>query len=201
MSALPVTLAPHPTATFVARLAFVVPGVPVPAARARVVKGRAFTPATTAAFEARVALHARAARALSPGWPSPADHLRYRVTLHVWRAADRGDADNFCKAVKDGVTKAGSVWQDDRRVVDERTVMFLDRLTPRTEVEVEAFAVDVQAERKSRQGRVAPGARQGAPQTSGAVSVRPANENALATPPGPTKRYSRRQAAGGDKAE
>lgn len=143
-------LAPHPTAVFVARMAFEVPGAPVPAARPRVVRGRAFTPATTAAFEARVALTARVARSAAPAWPAPADELRYRLVLRVWRAADRGDADNFAKAVKDGISKAGTVWQDDRRVVDERTTMFLDQATPRTEVEIEAFTVDVKAERKAR---------------------------------------------------
>lgn len=125
-------------------LRFTIPGPPVPAARARVVqketKGgkrtRAFTPEKTAAYERHVAtvaaLYARAAR-----WPFAAslEHA-FAVLIDVWRARDAGDADNFGKAILDGITKSGAVWLDDRLVDDLHVRKHLARpgQPPRAEV-------------------------------------------------------------------
>lgn len=118
-------------------LRFVVPGPPVPKARARVVrtggKVRSFTPAKTARYERAVGAYALQARLLVPRWPLDAS---YAVQVHVYRAARRGDADNFLKGAIDGCN--GVLWGDDRQV--RRTFAELhDGETPRLEISVEVL--------------------------------------------------------------
>lgn len=119
-----------------ATLTFVVPGVPIPCARARVMrprgqKVRAMTPARTRSYEANVALVARAA-AIRVRWSGSAP-ATYKLTIDVYRPARRGDWDNYGKGVCDALTKAG-IWADDRYVDDARVRLFVDKAYPRVEV-------------------------------------------------------------------
>jgi Holliday junction resolvase RusA-like endonuclease len=100
-------------------LAFVVPGHPVPKARARIVrsaergaKPRAFTPARSSAWEGRVALMARAAASRS-GWRASSDRCCVEIVLAGLSAL--ADVDNAAKSILDGCN--GITWDDDRRVV------------------------------------------------------------------------------------
>lgn len=114
---------------------FVVPGEPVPKARARVstrqvrtAKGsktivRMYTPAETEAYEAKVRLIAQAHR--PTGWPLD---CHYEVQLVVCRTTP-GDWDNYSKAAVDSLNPRrakrgkrghpaipGVLWADDRLV-------------------------------------------------------------------------------------
>lgn len=113
-------------------LVFTVPGVPVPCARPRVVKGHAYTPAKTAGYQRRVGVSARVAVA-GREWPMTD---RYVVSVLVYRGANRGDLDNFIKNI-DGLK--GILWDDDRRVVGLRGWNLLSRTDPRLEIRVEAW--------------------------------------------------------------
>ncbi len=107
-----------------------------------------------------------------PRWPAGGAGP-FAVTLDVYRAANRGDADNYAKGVKDAMTKAG-VWDDDRHVTSLTVRMFLDRERPRVDVEVLSLSPSspAKAGRKSRHGRNDSAAASGdtatrAPQASG----------------------------------
>lgn len=93
-------------------LQFVVPGVPVPKARPRVVAGgrRTFTPEKTAAWESTVGAYALQARQRAAAWPLDA---RYAVTIEAYRDF-RGDLDNMVKSALDGCN--GILWRDDAQV-------------------------------------------------------------------------------------
>lgn len=85
---------------------------PVPLARPRVVDGRAFTPARSAAFceEFRWALRAA-------GWRRPIE-VGLELGITLWRqhrGNNRGDLDNHVKAVLDAGN--GFLWGDDRQIV------------------------------------------------------------------------------------
>jgi Holliday junction resolvase RusA-like endonuclease len=124
-------------------LSFVVPGAPVPCARARVVRSRrrdalservhAFTPPKTEAYEQLVAYHARAAMG-AQRWKRFAAGP-FRVELTVYRVALRGDIDNYSKAALDAMNRA-DVWVDDRQVDELLVRLRLDRDNPRLEVAV-----------------------------------------------------------------
>jgi Holliday junction resolvase RusA-like endonuclease len=97
------------------RLAFLVPGSPVPCARPRVVRQpgrgvRTIMPKATVDYESRVALVALSCR--PEDWPL--DAQRYSVDLFICRGEKRGDCDNFLKGVLDGLT--GVLWKNDARV-------------------------------------------------------------------------------------
>jgi Holliday junction resolvase RusA-like endonuclease len=111
------------------RVEFVVPGIPVPAARPRVVplygKGkklvlangrpilRAYTEEATEEYEQRCAFSARAALQRYPSWIELAlSEAVFRLHLHFIRPAARGDLDNFVKAAMDGLKK-GNVYRAD----------------------------------------------------------------------------------------
>lgn len=117
-------------------LRFTVPGPPVPQARARSrYSGRPYMPRKSRAYQAHVAIVAWNAMCLSlPRWPVGGAGP-FAVSLEVYRAADRGDADNYAKGVKDAMTRA-RVWDDDRHVTSLTVRMFVDRERPRVEVEV-----------------------------------------------------------------
>lgn len=118
-------------------LRFVIPGPPVPCGRSRpfLSNGRMiFTmDPKTRAYEQSVCLHARSAAA---GARWELDGLGpFGLGIQVYRVAKRGDADNYAKGIKDGMTKAG-IWRDDRYVEDERIRMYVDKEHPRVVVEV-----------------------------------------------------------------
>lgn len=117
---------------------FVVPGPPVPCARARVFKDknsgdiRAARPKETARYERHVASCARTA-AMVARW-ALRDGDEFRITLEIFRKADRGDWDNYAKSVTDGMN--GVLYADDRRIIQAHVLMSIDRKNPRVEVEV-----------------------------------------------------------------
>jgi Holliday junction resolvase RusA-like endonuclease len=120
-----------------APLSFVVYGAPVPKGRPRFGVGRTFTPARTRDYEAKVRAAAIEALAERGAWCR--DHVHgYRVRVAVYRAAKRGDLDNYVKAATDALN--GLVFDDDRRIVVLHALMFDDRADPRMLVEVEAVA-------------------------------------------------------------
>lgn len=127
-------------------LAFVVPGVPVPKERPRVFtpKGAKFpiatTPPKTRAFEGLVKLYAQQAVARNGAWGAfakehPTGRL-YRVQLHFVLNADRGDWENFAKAVLDAMN--GVAYADDRQILQATVSLFIHkRAVARSEIVVE----------------------------------------------------------------
>jgi Holliday junction resolvase RusA-like endonuclease len=119
-------------------LTFVVPGPPVPCARARVApsrktgKMRAVTPGSTRAYEERVRVHAMAAVAKARWKPRAGGYV---VGIVVERVARRGDWDNYAKAVCDACN--GILWPDDRCIVEAHVVLGVNADNPRTIVKVE----------------------------------------------------------------
>jgi len=115
-------------------LSFTVYGAPVPKGRPRFGGGRSFTPARTRHYELLVRAAALEALAQRTTWTrdNPAG---YAVRIGVYRAAQRGDLDNFLKAATDALN--GVAFDDDKRIVDIHGLMFLDRDRPRLLVEVQ----------------------------------------------------------------
>jgi Holliday junction resolvase RusA-like endonuclease len=125
-----------------AELRFTIPGPPVPQARARAGRGgHHYTPAKSRAYLSRVRDSAHVAMVFANAAKRPTRDLAwapkgtgpFAVELDVYRAANRGDADNFAKGIKDGMTRAG-VWLDDRYVTSLAVRMHIDRSNPRAEV-------------------------------------------------------------------
>jgi Holliday junction resolvase RusA-like endonuclease len=132
-------------------LEFTVPGPPVPKARARTVRRQngavhSFTPEPTSEYAEHVRCVAWAAvvsyqRNNGARWN--ADAKRYRLTCCFFRQSNRGDLDNYIKAVKDALNrKRGQtlVWPDDARVTDYGPMsMQVDRVSPRAWVRIEVI--------------------------------------------------------------
>lgn len=119
------------------KLAFTVPGPPVPKERPRVVtrdgKSVAFTPEATRDYEKHVRTVAWA-HTLNSGWPLRA---HYSLVLRVYRKRATGDWDNYAKAICDGAE--GQLWHNDRQI-RRATVDIIDGdPNPRVEVEVETL--------------------------------------------------------------
>lgn len=111
-------------------LKIVIPGTPVPKARARTFtdakgKSRSITPDRTKDYERLIALHVSQAVAkmrTRGGWPTDVgytvkvdvypDKLCLLVIPNFKAAKRRGDLDNYAKAALDGLTKGGA-WRDD----------------------------------------------------------------------------------------
>jgi Holliday junction resolvase RusA-like endonuclease len=122
------------------KLAFTIPGPPVPKARARRGRGRSFyTPEKTRRYERHIgssALAALATSGLRLQWPTRAEYmLRARVFVPTRR---RLDVDNVAKSLADGCI--GVLWDDDHRVGFHVDPWVLDEANPRVEVEVEVIA-------------------------------------------------------------
>ena len=125
------------------RLFFVIPGAPVPCARARVFadkntgRVRSAVPAKTRAYENHVKLLAQIA-VNRAAW-KPADDVAYAIELRIFRDVRRGDWDNFAKSVTDGCN--GVVWKDDRQITDAIVRVRYDKANPRIEVVVERRSI------------------------------------------------------------
>ncbi len=98
-------------------LEFVIPGKPVPKARPRVSRGRAYTPKRTKDYEAHVKHHALLARS----------HARQKratgsvkAVLTFRGANGNADLDNLAKSILDACNDV--LWEDDRLVVDLRCI-------------------------------------------------------------------------------
>lgn len=128
-------------------LRFTISGPPVPQARARSrYTGRPYTPKRSRDYQLHAASCARSAVWLTmPPWMSRGALNGgvgpFRVELDVYRVANRGDADNYAKALKDAMTKAG-VWTDDRYVTELLVRLHTDKEHPRVEVSVTRLAAD-----------------------------------------------------------
>lgn len=130
------------------RLTFTVPGPPVPKARARVTSRidadgkrdtRSFTPAKTKAYENHVAVIAGAARSHLRQWPHLDAKARFGLSVSIFRSAERGDLDNFVKAISDACN--GVLWVDDSQV--RRILAMVDGCEKgRERVEVEIWTID-----------------------------------------------------------
>lgn len=118
------------------QISFTVPGA-VPKGRARVFRHKqsgkmvGMTPAKTRAFESAGKLLAMNACRVQ-GWKKTSQPVELEV--RIYRAAMRGDLDNYVKAASDFCNDV--VWEDDSQVVRIDAAMFLDRDRPRTEVVV-----------------------------------------------------------------
>jgi Holliday junction resolvase RusA-like endonuclease len=107
-------------------VAFTVPGKPIPKARPRVVKGRTYTPETTADYELAVAL--KAAEAMRGKDPIATDV----AVAFLFERTDRiaCDIDNLVKSALDGMSSVrpskahmgrnGPVLRNDAQVVELR---------------------------------------------------------------------------------
>lgn len=109
---------------------FSVPGEPRPKARARVVKGHAFTPPETVAYERKVRFYAVASK-VRPLTGAVVLGLSFYLGN-----ARRVDLDNLAKAVKDALN--GAAWADDSQVTELRATKAIDRSNPRVVVWIEA---------------------------------------------------------------
>jgi Holliday junction resolvase RusA-like endonuclease len=120
-------------------LYFEVPGPPVPAARARVVrrypwsKPHGITPDRTEAYEETVGHYTMSAMAAAR-WPR-SDKGPFGARFDVYRAKDVGDWDNYGKAIADGMSRAWP-WANDKYIHDGRVRLFIDRVRPRVEISV-----------------------------------------------------------------
>jgi Holliday junction resolvase RusA-like endonuclease len=110
-------------------IAFTVPGRARPKGRPRVdTRGpvpHAYTPSATKAFEEVVFATARCAAA---------HPIRGPVSVEIRFYGARGDVDNLCKAVLDGMRRA--CYGDDRQVVELRASLKRRDANPRTEIVV-----------------------------------------------------------------
>lgn len=130
---------------------FDIDGPPVPCARPRVVrKGsttRTFMPGKTVAYEQHVRAAGLARR--PDGWPLD---KRYQLTIEIYRAARRGDWDNFGKAISDGLQ--GVLWKNDGSIVDATVRIFEKSKDPRAHVTVEILDDDYQGDEADDAPRV-----------------------------------------------
>jgi len=119
----------------------VVPGVPVPCARARTYRDarkgrmRTVTPTRTRSYESLVRDVAQLT-ANKEGWRIVSGDV-YEVWLGIYREARHGDWDNYAKATCDAMQ--GIVYRNDRAIEDSHVRLRIDAECPRVEVTVEAF--------------------------------------------------------------
>lgn len=120
------------------KLAFTIPGKPVPKGRPRVVRRGArsftYTPKRTREYER--AVHYTARGAVHYGGWRLGETRPVALTLRVYGARANADMDNVSKALCDGME--GVVFANDKQVVS----LVVQRLTggePRVEVEVEVL--------------------------------------------------------------
>jgi Holliday junction resolvase RusA-like endonuclease len=109
--------------------AFVVPGQPVPKARARVVGRHAYTPRRTRDAELRIAQRLVVTH---PHLRPSVARLRAVLRFHI--KGQRGDADNFGKLVLDALQ--GRAYVNDSQVDQVDLTMVRCSPEPRTEIEL-----------------------------------------------------------------
>jgi len=116
------------------RLAFTVPGRPVPWQRTgKGKRGQRYTQAESRAYKALIGFYALAAR--PPGWP-----LDARYSLQVWFYGAHGNTDgsNVLKQIEDACQR-GILWNDDRQIDSTGPSKRCHGGEPRVEVEVEVI--------------------------------------------------------------
>lgn len=116
----------------------VIPGQPVPEARARRAPNHrgVYTPKAQRDFRARVIF--AAARALLLPTPSGLLSVTYRFYTVDRRACD---LDNLEKGTQDAMTACGRAWKNDQLIWEKHTSRFVSGDNPRIEVEWEALEV------------------------------------------------------------
>ncbi len=135
-------------ATALPPLRFLVPGRPVPKARARMgwawgARRRVwYTPPSTREYAKRVALYAKRARSdweCAHGRAWPRNGVRYSLAVEVrTRGRPRADADNYLKQVADALQ--GVLWDNDRSVAEAQVLK-----VPAPDDSMEALEVTVHA--------------------------------------------------------
>jgi Holliday junction resolvase RusA-like endonuclease len=114
-------------------LSFSVPGQPVPTARARVVRGHAFTPKRTREYQRLV--RCVAISAVDDNKWEPRD-AKYVVSIWFYRGdARRADWDNLSKSCTDAMN--GVVYPDDSQIVEAHVYKRFDKKNPRAEIMIE----------------------------------------------------------------
>lgn len=110
---------------------FTVPGQPIPKARARVVRGHAFTPETTAGHESVIVAEARNAGVRG----EPDAKAQWEIVCWFYRKGQRrADLDNLLKTVLDALN--GVVWADDNQIVAIKAYKRREDKLPRTLIEI-----------------------------------------------------------------
>ncbi len=109
---------------------FTVPGQPVPKARPRVVKGRAYTPHRTAGAEKRIAEYLKVKY---PHLVPVAVRVDVSLMFHL-KGAQTADWDNLAKLVCDALN--GKVWLDDRQIATATVEVVEHSNSPRTVIDV-----------------------------------------------------------------
>lgn len=131
---MPKTVSPHPCQGLA--LEFIVPGCPVPKARARATRGGKhwYTPAPTVAYERACGQAAMVARFVGPGMRWPLDKAaRYRVECVFFMPDKRTrDGDNVLKSIQDGCERV--LWLSDRQCIEGSYLTRYDKANPRAEV-------------------------------------------------------------------
>lgn len=117
------------------RIKILVNGDPIPAARPRFARGRAYQPRRNVEYRGLVQVAAKSAmggRAPMTGELSAVVKLyrRFKAT-----ARNYGDLDNFLKGIFDGL--AGICFGDDSQICRCLVVKFKDSECPRAEIEIE----------------------------------------------------------------
>ncbi len=123
-------------------LSLVIPGNPVPKGRARKgLNGAIYTPEATRIAEEEVAWRIKVAR-IEQDYPagSSGNYMgkAFRLTVHFYTFGHR-DSDNCLKLLKDAITKAGNIWQDDARCIEEHIYLIRRSKEPRTELLLETL--------------------------------------------------------------
>jgi len=113
------------------RLAFTIPGRPVPKERPRFARGHAYTSKRTRDYERLV--RTTAAAALPADWPLDADYTVELTVFHETRV--HGDVDNYGKSVCDALNELA--WTDDRQVSRLVVSREYDRTNTRIEVAIQ----------------------------------------------------------------
>lgn len=110
-----------------------VDGEPIAKSRARVGRGRHYTPQRTLDAEADIAATIRARQPDLPFAGNVAIAvIFYRPNRH------RIDVDNLLKTVLDGITKSRAVWEDDAHVTALAGILEYDKDAPRTIIAIGA---------------------------------------------------------------
>lgn len=121
-------------------IVIIVPGEPVPKARARVPHGgHAFTPQRTKDYETHIgecSLGPRLAAVVTGRWPDAAHE--WSVVVRVFEepraTAHRGDLDNYEKIVLDALQ--GIIWENDVQIRAMTSSIVRDAVTPSIVIEL-----------------------------------------------------------------
>ncbi len=117
-------------------MVFVVPGPPIPCARARVTGRGNFLPTRSRNYQNHVKTCALVAAAKHGHWNARAGS--YGIKLAFFKAdARRADFDNLAKSLTDPLSKL--LYPDDSKIVDAHVTIDIDRANPRVEVTLEAL--------------------------------------------------------------